>query len=71
MATTIQEGHIEGQIIIHTAVIVDSQGSEVNLNPLSEDLELCQGLLAEIMADTLVTGSLVILQKNVLRRTLL
>ena len=52
----IQEGDIEGQIILHTKVKVDNQDSEVNIDPLPEDPEVHQGLLAEIMTDALIVG---------------
>ena len=63
-----QEGHIEGKITTEIEVTVGNQDSEVHLDPLPDDPELHQGILAQIIMDALVVGSLIILQKNVLRR---
>ena len=48
----------------------DSFDAEVHPDPLPGDPEY-QGHLAEIMTDASVVGSLTILQKNALRKTLL
>ena len=39
-AKTIQEGHVEDQIISEKWLTGDRKGYEVNLDPLPEDLEI-------------------------------
>ena len=67
----IQEGHIESQAMICTKVKVDSPNSEVYPDPLPGDPEMHQCHLGEMITNALVVDSLVILPKNILRRTLL
>ena len=43
----------------------DNQGSETNPDPLTEDIELHQGLPAEIMVDFAAVDNLVILSQTV------
>ena len=47
----LQEGHMEDQINTEIEVTADKQGSKPNPDPLPEDLELHQGLPAEMMID--------------------
>ena len=55
--TKIQEVHVSGQITREIEVTAGYQGSEINLEPLLEDLELHQGLLVEKMTDALAVSS--------------
>ena len=59
----------KSQIFTLIDVTPVKQYSEVNLDPLPEDIEMHQGLLAELMKGVFIVGSLVILQTNGLRRT--
>ena len=65
----IQEGHTEDMIIIWIEVTVDSRSLEFKPDHQPEDLELHQGLPAEIKIDVSVADNWVIPPKNVLRRT--
>ena len=69
--TIIQEGHTENNTTIEIEVKMDNNGSKANPDAQLEDLELHQGLQAEIKTAVSVRDNLVILPKNVLRRTLL
>ena len=71
--TIIEEDHThtEDKTAIEMKVTVDSRDLEVNPELQLEDLELHQGLPAEIKIDFSVADSLVILAKNDLKRTYL
>ena len=67
--TVIQEGHAEDKIAIEIEVTVESRGLEVNQEHQLKDLELHHDLPVEIKIDVSVADNLVILIKNILRRT--
>ena len=69
--TVTKQGHTEDKTIIEKEVTVDNKGSEVNPGHQLEGIELHQGLPIDIKTYLSVADSLVILQKNALRRIFL